>query len=211
VLVQERAQVLHARGDRRIGRSERFLAHREGASQRRVRGVQLALLLVREAEMVDRVGTLRGGERLVAARLLERADRPGEIAAVEFVKLRPDFNGKVGAVGFCFGGGIANLIATRHPDLGGAVPYYGMQPPAEEAAKIKCPMLIHYASEDQRINAGWPAFEKVLKEHHVEYQASIYPGTQHGFHNDTTPRYDEAAAKLSWQRTLEFFETHLRA
>jgi carboxymethylenebutenolidase len=133
------------------------------------------------------------------------------LAAVEFVKLRPDFNGKVGVVGFCFGGGIANLIATRYPDLGGAVPYYGMQPPAEEAAKIKCPMLIHYASEDPRINAGWPAFEKVLKEHHVKYEAYIYPGTQHGFHNDTTPRYDEAAAKLSWQRTLEFFKTHLKA
>jgi carboxymethylenebutenolidase len=133
------------------------------------------------------------------------------LAAVDFVKLRPDFNGKVGAVGFCFGGGIANLIATRYSDLGGAVPYYGMQPPPAEAAKIKCPMLIHYASEDARINAGWPAFEKVLKEHGVKYDAHIYPNTQHGFHNDTTPRYDEAAAKLSWQRTLDFFKANLRA
>jgi len=133
------------------------------------------------------------------------------LAAVEYVKLRPDANGKVGAVGFCFGGGIANLIATRYPDLGGAVPYYGMQPPAEEAAKIRCPMLIHYASEDARINAGWPAFEKVLKEHHVKYQQYTYPNTQHGFHNDTTPRYDEAAAKLAWQRTVDWFNKYVRA
>ena len=144
--------------------------------------------------------------RLDAAKMREDL-----LAAVEFVKLRPDFNGKVGAVGFCFGGGIANLIATRYPDLGGAVPYYGVQPPAEEAAKIRCPMLIHYASEDARIDAGWPAFEKVLKEHRVKYQAYIYPNTQHGFHNDTTPRYDEPAAKLSWQRTLDFFKTNLKA
>ena len=133
------------------------------------------------------------------------------LAAVEYVKLRPDFNGKVAAIGFCFGGGITNLIATRYPDLAGAVPYYGVQPSAEDAAKIKSPMLIHYASEDPRINAGWPAFEKVLKEHHVKYQSYIYPNTQHGFHNDTTPRYDEAAAKLSWQRTLDFFKQNLKA
>ncbi|HET9576406.1 MAG TPA: dienelactone hydrolase family protein [Usitatibacter sp.] len=132
-------------------------------------------------------------------------------AAVDYLKLRPDFNGKVAAIGFCYGGGIANLIATRFPDLAGAVPYYGIQPPADQAAKIRCPMLLHYASEDSRINAGWPAFEKVLDEHHVKHQAYIYPNTQHGFHNDTTPRYDEAAAKLSWQRTLEFFHQNLKA
>jgi carboxymethylenebutenolidase len=131
------------------------------------------------------------------------------VAAVDYVKLRPDFSGKVGAVGFCFGGGMVNTIATRYPDLAGAVPYYGAQPPAAEAAKIKSPMLIHYASADERIDAGWPAFESVLKAHHVKYQAYIYPNTQHGFHNDTTPRYDEAAAKLSWQRTLAFFKEHL--
>ncbi len=133
------------------------------------------------------------------------------LAAVDHVKLRPDFNGKVGAVGFCFGGGIVNTIATRYADLAAAVPYYGAQPPAAEAAKIKSPMLLHYASEDERINAGWPAFEAVLKANPVSYQAYIYPGTQHGFHNDTTPRYDEAAAKLSWQRTLAFFSQHLKA
>ena len=132
-------------------------------------------------------------------------------AAVDFVKQRPGFSGKVAALGFCFGGGITNLIAARYPDLAGAVPYYGIQPPAEEAAKIRCPMLIHYASEDPRIDAGWPAFEQVLERHHVKYQVHFYPNTQHGFHNDTTPRYDEAAAKLSWQRTLAFFDEHLKA
>ena len=132
------------------------------------------------------------------------------VSAVDYVKLRPDFSGKFGAVGFCFGGGIVNTFATRMPDLAAAVPYYGAQPPAAEAAKIKSPMLIHYASADERIDAGWPAFEAVLKEHHVKYQAYIYPKTQHGFHNDTTPRYDEAAAKLSWQRTLAFFKENLK-
>jgi|SRR5215831_9070052 len=132
------------------------------------------------------------------------------LAAVDYVKLRPDFSGKFGAVGFCFGGGMVNTIATRYPDLNAAVPYYGAQPPADQAAKIKSPMLLHYASNDPRIDAGWPAFEKVLKEHHVPYQAYIYPNTEHGFHNDTTPRYDEAAAKLSWRRTLDFFHQHLK-
>jgi carboxymethylenebutenolidase len=143
---------------------------------------------------------------------LDRAKRTEDLlAAVDYVKLDPDFSGRVGAVGFCFGGGIVNTIATRHPELAAAVPYYGPQPKAEDAAKIRSPMLLHYASEDHRITDGWPAFEKVLKEHHVEYHAYIYPNTQHGFHNDTTPRYDEAAAKLSWQRTLDFFAKHLRA
>src|SRR6185437_6191843 len=127
------------------------------------------------------------------------------VAAVDYVKVRPGFSGKAGAVGFCYGGGIVNTIATRFPDLAAAVPYYGPQPPAQEAAKIRSPMLLHYASEDHRITDAWPAFEKVLAAHHVEHHAYIYPNTQHGFHNDTTPRYDEAAAKLSWQRTLHFF------
>jgi carboxymethylenebutenolidase len=130
-------------------------------------------------------------------------------AAVDYVKLRPDSSGKFGAVGFCFGGGMVNVFATRYPDLAAAVPYYGVQPPAAEAAKIKSPLMAHYASEDHRITDGWPAFEKVLQEHHVEHHGYIYPNTQHGFHNDTTPRYDEAAAKLSWQRTLDFFRRHL--
>jgi carboxymethylenebutenolidase len=132
------------------------------------------------------------------------------VAAVDYVKLRSDFSGKVGAVGFCFGGGIVNTIATRVPDLAAGVPFYGAQPPAAEAAKIKSPLLIHYASADERLNAGWPAFESALKASKVKHQAFIYPNTQHGFHNDTTPRYDDAAAKLSWQRTLAFFKENLK-
>jgi carboxymethylenebutenolidase len=132
------------------------------------------------------------------------------VAAVDYVKLRPDFSGKVGAIGFCFGGGMVNVIASRVPDLAAGVPYYGSQPSAEAAAKIRSPLLIHYASADERINAGWPAFEKVLTANKVKHAAHIYPNTQHGFHNDTTPRYDEAAAKLSWQRTLAFFKENLR-
>ena len=132
------------------------------------------------------------------------------IAAVPYLKSRPDCNGKVAAIGFCFGGGIANLIATRFPDLAGAVPYYGAQPRAGDAAKIRAPILGHYAGEDPGTNAGLPAFESALKANGVKVQIYIYPGTQHGFHNDTTPRYDEAAAKLSWQRTLAFFKQNLK-
>jgi len=133
------------------------------------------------------------------------------MAAVAYVKSRPDFSGKYGAIGFCFGGGIVNTMATRFPDLAAGVPYYGVQPKPEDAAKIRSPILAHYASEDERITSGWPAYDKVLAEHHVEHQGFIYPNTQHGFHNDTTPRYDEAAAKLSWERTLKFFQQHLEA
>ena len=130
--------------------------------------------------------------------------------AAQVLKARPETTGKIGSVGFCFGGGICNLLATRMPDLGASVPYYGRQVPASEVAKIKAPLLIHYASEDENINKGWPAYEEALKANNVRYTAHIYPNTQHGFHNDTTPRYDEAAARLSWQRTLDFFNQHLR-
>ena len=132
------------------------------------------------------------------------------VAAVPYVKSRPECNGRVGAVGFCFGGGISNLLATRFPDLAAAAPYYGAQPKAEDAAKIKAALVIHYAEKDERINAGWPAYESALKAAGVQYEMYIYPGTQHGFHNDTTPRYDEAAAKLSWSRTLSLFQKHLK-
>jgi len=131
------------------------------------------------------------------------------IAASRVLKNLPEGNGKVGVVGFCYGGGVANFLATRLPDLAAAVPFYGAQPTAEETAKIKAPLLIHYAGADDRINAGWPAFEAALKANGVKYEAFIYPGVQHGFNNDTTPRYDEAAAKLAWQRTIEFFNAHL--
>ena len=131
------------------------------------------------------------------------------IAAYNVVKSLPESNGKVGVVGFCYGGGIANFLATRLPDLAAAVPFYGAQPTAEETAKIKAALLIHYAGADDRINAGWPAYEAALKAYGINYQAFIYPGVQHGFNNDTTPRYDADAAKLAWQRTIEFFDAHL--
>ena len=132
------------------------------------------------------------------------------IAAAEVLKNLPGGNGKVGAVGFCYGGGIVNLLATQIPDLAAAVPFYGSQPTAEDTVKIKAPLLIHYAGEDERINAGWPAYEASLKASGIHYEAFIYPGVQHGFNNDTTPRYDEAAAKLAWQRTVDFFNKNLR-
>jgi carboxymethylenebutenolidase len=133
------------------------------------------------------------------------------VAAVGYLKSRPECNGKIGAVGFCFGGGIVNTLAVRLPDLGAAVPFYGAQPAAADVVKIKAPLLIHYAALDDRINAGWPAYEVALKANNVKYQMYMYPGTNHGFHNDTTPRYDEAAAKLAWSRTIAFFKENLKA
>jgi carboxymethylenebutenolidase len=133
------------------------------------------------------------------------------LAAVDYLKKRPDGNGKLGVVGFCWGGGMANFLATRVPDLAAAVPFYGNQPKPDEVAHIKAPLLIHYADNDERINAGIPAFEAALKANHVKYEMYRYPGTQHGFNNDTTPRHDKAAASLAWGRTIEFFKKHLRA
>ena len=133
------------------------------------------------------------------------------LAAAPYLRSRPECNGKIGAVGFCFGGGIVNLMAVRIPDLAAAVPFYGAQPSAADTAKIKAPLLIHYAGLDERIDAGWPAWEAALKANNVKYQAYIYPNTNHGFHNDTTPRYDEAAAKLAWSRTIAFFKENLKA
>lgn len=132
------------------------------------------------------------------------------IAAASVLKTLPDSNGKVGAVGFCYGGGVVNYLATQLPDLAAGVPFYGSQPSAEEAANIKAPLLLQYAGEDERINAGWPAYEAALKAAHVNYQAYIYQGVQHGFNNDTTPRFDQASANLAWQRTIAFFNQHLR-
>ena len=132
------------------------------------------------------------------------------VAATRYLQQLPAGNGKVGVVGFCYGGGIANFLATRLADLGAAVPFYGNQPPVEEVAKIKAPLLIHYAESDERINAGWPKYEAALVAAQVKYQAHIYAGTQHGFNNDTTPRFDQANARVAWRRTVEFFNQHLR-
>jgi carboxymethylenebutenolidase len=131
-------------------------------------------------------------------------------AGAGVIKARPEFSGKIGAVGFCFGGLIVNQLAVRMPDLAAGVPFYGRQVSAEDAAKIKAPLLLQYAEHDDGVNKGWPAYEAALKANNVRHQAHFYPGTNHGFHNDTTPRYDEAAAKLAWSRTLDFFKQHLR-
>jgi len=131
------------------------------------------------------------------------------IAAFEWLKKDSHCTGKVGVVGFCYGGGVANAMAVSLPDLGAAVPFYGRQPDAADVPKIKAPLLLHYAGLDERINAGWPGYEKALKANHKQYTAYIYPGVNHGFHNDTTPRYDEAAAHLAWQRTIDFFKSKL--
>jgi carboxymethylenebutenolidase len=154
------------------------------------------------------------GDEEKAAQLfgqLDAAKRTEDlIAAYAVLKSRPECTGKVGAVGFCFGGTTVNTFAVRLPDLAAAVPFYGGQPSAADAAKIKAALMLHYAGLDERINAGWPAYEAALKANGVKYQAFIYPNTNHGFNNDTTPRYDEAAAKLAWSRTIAFLNENLR-
>ena len=154
------------------------------------------------------------GDEDKARELFQKLDqtktREDFVAAVALLKKRPDTNGKVGVVGFCYGGGVASMLATRVPDLGAAVSFYGSQPTAEEVAHIKAPVLIQLAENDERINAGSAAYEAALKANHVKFQVFKYPGTQHGFNNDTTPRYDKDAAKLAWKRTIDFFKKNLR-
>lgn len=132
------------------------------------------------------------------------------IAAFEYLKDHEHCNGNVGVVGFCFGGWISNMMAVRVPDLKAAVPFYGGQPSAEDAAKVKAPLMLQFGELDKRVNAGWPAYEEILKKNGVAYEAHFYPGANHGFHNNTTPRYDEEAANLAWERTITFFKKHLK-
>jgi carboxymethylenebutenolidase len=149
-----------------------------------------------------------------ARALFQKLDQPKTredfLAAAGWLKARPESTGRYGAVGFCYGGGMVNWLATRLPDLGAGVAFYGSAAPLEDVPAIKAPLMIQSAEVDERINAGWPAFETALKSAGVRHERHLYPGTQHGFNNDTTPRYDEAAAKLAWQRTLEFFHKNLR-
>jgi carboxymethylenebutenolidase len=133
------------------------------------------------------------------------------IAAFEYLRDHPKCTGRVGVVGFCFGGWIVNMMAVRLPGLGAAVPFYGGQPPADSVPQIQAPLLLHYAGLDTRVNEGWPAYEEALKKYNKEYTAYMYPDVNHGFHNDSTPRYDEASAKLAWQRTVDFFHDKLKS
>ena len=132
------------------------------------------------------------------------------IAAYNYLKNHKDCDGNVGVVGFCFGGWISNMMAVKLPELKAAVPYYGRQPEAEDAKKIQTPLLLQYGELDTRVNAGWPDYEKILKENNIAHEAFIYPNVNHGFHNNTTPRYDKKAATLSWERTIAFFKEHLK-
>jgi len=164
----------------------------------------------------DALFTLGGypGDEDKARELFQKLDQTKThedfVVAAKYLQKLPEGNGKLGVVGFCYGGGIANFLATRMPELNAAVPFYGRHADVAAVANIKAPLLIHFASEDERINAGWPEYESALKKQGKQFEAHIYPKTQHGFNNDTTPRYDEAAANLAWQRTIDFFNKHLR-
>jgi carboxymethylenebutenolidase len=158
------------------------------------------------------VGGYPGDEdkaRAAFATLDQAKTREDFLASVGWLRARSDGNGKLGAVGFCYGGGIVHWLSTRLPDLQAAVPFYGNSPAPEDAAKVKAPLLVHLAAVDERINAAWPAYEAALKAAGVRYAMHQYPGTQHGFNNDTTPRYDAAAARQAWERTVAFFRAQL--
>ena len=147
--------------------------------------------------------------RAAFATLDQDKTRQDMLAAAAWLRARSDGNGKLGVVGFCYGGGVAHWLATQLPDLNAAVPFYGNNPAPDQAARVKAPLLVQLAAVDERINAAWPAYEAALKAAGVKFEMHQYPGTQHGFNNDTTPRYDAAAARLAWERTVAFFRQHL--
>ena len=149
--------------------------------------------------------------RALFATLDQSKTRQDMLASAKALMARPDSTGKVGVVGFCYGGGVAHMLATQMPELAAAVPYYGNLPPADDATKVKAPLLIHFAAMDDRINKAWPPYEAALKAAGAPFTAHTYAGTQHGFNNDTTPRFDAAAAALSWGRTMAFFKERLSA
>ena len=148
--------------------------------------------------------------REVFPKLDQAKTREDFLAATQYARTRPDSTGKIGAVGFCYGGAIVNMLATRVPELAAAVPFYGGAPPVVDVPKIKAALLLQFAETDERVNAAWPPYEAALKEAKVPYEAHIYPGTQHGFNNDTTPRFDEKNAKLAWERTMAHFAKHVK-
>jgi carboxymethylenebutenolidase len=161
---------------------------------------------------VDKYGAEADEKAVAMQRTLDGRKIAEEfVAAADFLLKHPQSTGKLGAVGFCFGGGIVNTLAIRVPQLAAGVPFYGAAPPVEEVPKIKAALLLHFGEMDPGINGRWPAYETALKANGVKYEAYVYPGTNHGFHNDTTPRYDEAAAKLAWQRTIEHFNKTLKS
>jgi len=177
------------------------------------RRLALAGFLAFAPDALTPLGGYPGNEdkaRQLFAKLDQTKAREDFVAAVDFLSRRSDCNGRVGAVGFCWGGGMVNTLATRLPHLSAAVAFYGTAPDLAAVAHIKAPLQLHYAEHDDRVNASAPPYEAALKAHHVKYEVFRYPGTQHGFNNDTTPRFDKAAAAQAWQRTLDFFQKHLR-
>jgi carboxymethylenebutenolidase len=178
------------------------------------RRIALEGYLVLAPDALGPLGGYPGDEdkaRSLFATLDQKKTAEDFAAAAQWLQTHPESTGKLGAVGFCYGGGVAHALAVRMPGLSAAVPFYGNHPSPDDAAKVKAPLLIHFAGVDERINAAWPAYEVALKAAGVRYTAHQYPGTQHGFHNDTTPRFDASAAKLAWERTLAFFSQHLKA
>jgi carboxymethylenebutenolidase len=193
------------------------VAHENRGLNPHIEDVARRLALMQYAVIAPDALAPRGGypgsedtARSLFAQLDQTKTAEDFVAAAQWLKARPQSNGRLGAVGFCWGGFMVNTLATRLPDLAAAVPFYGSAPELERVPRMKAALLIQSADNDPGINAGWPAYEAALQRAGVRYERHLYPGTQHGFHNNTTPRYDERAAKLAWQRTLALFERTLR-